>query len=675
MPRALTLALLALLVLPAAARATSLVEVPVDGKAGIAALERIGADLTHQAEAGSAQVVVHDADDAQALRDAGFTPRTLVEDMEADTVRAARSGARLGKSNLPTQRSTYRVLDDYRVEMINLAAEHPGLVRRFKVGTSVQGRDIYGLEIAKDVNVEDDGRPVYAIYGLHHAREWPSGEIAMEFAQDLATGFGINAEVTEVLDDVRIVIVPVVNPDGFVQSRGEVPTAAAGPIEFKRKNCGAVDSCPDSNGVDLNRNYGAGWGGSNSGNPGSADAGDATYRGATPFSEPESQAIHALSQTRQMTNVQSLHTFGAEILRPPGFTNKGTFAPDEAGLKALGDALAGATGYASKLGHQLYSVYGAAEDWNYASQGAFGYTVEISPPGLMSPTFHGNYTSYVVNQYLGPDGSGDEIGMRWALLLAADQAADEADHSVLTGDAEPGTKLKVRRSFKTETFCQGVLPGCEGTTGPFLALDDFVETSLTVPASGRFTWHVGPSTRPWAGQAEAWTFQCFRADGSLLAERLVTVGRGQSVNVTGCEPPKKEETPVTKTTETTIVEQAPVTQTTTSGAGQRLNPSGLPAMPKLSAATVRVRRSSLRRRRSIAVPLEASGGALHALAVRLRDSRGRLLGQRAFTRLDGKLTLRVRLRRMPRAGTYRVTVTGMTAGGLLLRATTRLVVR
>lgn len=679
MPRALTLALLAVALLPGSARAaTSLVEVPVDGAAGLAALERTGLDVTHDVEAGAAQVVLHDAGDAETLRRAGFNARTVVEDMEAATARAARSQP-LGRTNLPSKRPhSYRVLRDYELELADLAEENPGVARKLTLGKSVEGRDIVGVEIAKDVNVEDDGRPVFTIYGLHHAREWPGAEIAMEFAYDLATGYGVNPEITEILDDVRVIIVPIVNPDGFVQSRGTDPVAPAGPYEFKRKNCANTDGdgvCADTDGVDLNRNYAAGWGGSNTGFGGRPEPDDQTYRGPAPLSEPEARAVHALAQSRQMTGVQSLHTFGAQILRPPGFEDKGPIAPDEPGLKALGDAMAGATLYSSEYGYDLYSVYGAAEDWNYASQGSYGYTVEISPRN--GTNFHGSYQSYVVDQYLGADGTGEMEGMRWALLLAADQAADEVDHGVLTGEAAPGTKLRLRRDFRTETFCKGGPPACDAASGALYELDDFVETSLTVPASGRFIWHVGPSTRPWVGQAggsEAWTFTCYRADGSLLAQRAVAVGRGESVNVTGCEPPKEEKPPVRITDETTVVEQAPGTPQG-AGSGSRVVPRATPAMPKLSAGTVAVRRSSLRRRRSIAVPMQVTGGVLNALAARVRDSRGRLLGQRSFSRLDGRLTLRVRLRRLPRAGIYRVTVTGMTAGGILLRATARLVVR
>ena len=81
------------------------------------------------------------------------------------------------------------------------------------------GEPIVGVELAADVNRTDDGRPVYLVLGEHHAREWPSGEIAMEFALDLAAGYGRDPRITSLLDRERVIVVPIVNPDGFQVSR------------------------------------------------------------------------------------------------------------------------------------------------------------------------------------------------------------------------------------------------------------------------------------------------------------------------------------------------------------------------------------------------------------------------------------------------------------------------
>ena len=46
-------------------------------------------------------------------------------------------------------------------------------------------------------------------------------------------------------------------------------------------------------------------------------------------------------------------------------------------MKALGDAMAAATGWTSELGYAtLGDITGATEDWNYFAQGTYGYTPE-----------------------------------------------------------------------------------------------------------------------------------------------------------------------------------------------------------------------------------------------------------------------------------------------------------
>jgi hypothetical protein len=87
--------------------------------------------------------------------------------------------------------------------------------------------------------------------GLHHAREWPSGELPIEFAFDLVRNERSDPRIGALLDRVRVVVVPVVNPDGFTASR-EAPADTQDPVasqlaglvqngtSYRRKNCRAA---------------------------------------------------------------------------------------------------------------------------------------------------------------------------------------------------------------------------------------------------------------------------------------------------------------------------------------------------------------------------------------------------------------------------------------------------
>ncbi|HEV2814098.1 MAG TPA: M14 family zinc carboxypeptidase [Solirubrobacteraceae bacterium] len=676
----LAAALLALAA-PAAASAASLVEVPISGPQSVAVLERLGLDVTHDVDHDSARVVLRDGADRRTLAGAGFPSRTVVPDFDAAIAEAARTSRRTARSALPTGRDSYRVITDYETELRTLAEQYPGLVRRFVLSKpSVEGREIAGVELAKDVNRVDDGRPVAVFFGLHHAREWPSGEVNMEFAHDLAKNYGTDDRITALLDRVRVIVVPLVNPDGFIVSRGTDPDAPAGEDPLWRKNCRPLNEeeaampCVERSSVDLNRNYGAGWGGTGARNSPTA----LSYRGPGPFSEPESQAVHEMVQRRQVMHVQSTHNIIGQVLRQPGFKDYGLFSPDEHIMRPLGDEMGEATSYDSLVGYDLYDVHGATEDWNYIAQGAMGYTIELGPKdpsGQAGGVFMGPYQSHVVDQYLGgPSGGPSGRGIRDAFLMAAEQAGNAADHGVLDGEARAGHTLRVRKDFTTATArrCPDS-GGCnEANRMPELEVDDFIETTLTVPESGRFEWHVGPSTRPWVGAAgrdETWVITCEAPDGAVLARQEILVRRGARLTFRdACDA------------------TAPVVTSETfrpppggGGGGVTERPGGGAIAPprnmRLYVGPRRVPRSALRRRGYLRVAMKVTGTTVRDLRVLVVNSDREVVAGKLFSRLAGRKAVRLRLRRTPPRGLYRLSLRGTAANGAVVGSAVRLRIR
>ncbi|MGH2838974.1 MAG: M14 family zinc carboxypeptidase [Thermoleophilaceae bacterium] len=511
----------------------SLVRVGLRDGGDLHRLESLGLDVTHNIREGAADVVLNTAADRSALEKTGLDFKTQIADLAQsyDQSRAADAGyARrvAGAANLPSgNRTSYRELADYENELKALAETYPNHVKPVTLPQqTIEGREIGGVEIAGNVQRPDDGRPVYFIVGVHHAREWPAGEIPLEFAYLLAHGYGNDERITSLLDKVRVVIVPILNKDGFNAAReagktyslrdqcseaagyencGDFETVEGVPLggnaAYRRKNCRGIVfpvgvPCELQNGVDPNRNYGEGWGGIGA----TMNPYGQTYRGTGPWSEPETQALHEYTRTRQVTNLISIHNVAALVLRPPGRKADG-LAPDEPRLKELGDAMANATGYTSQYGWQLYDTSGTTEDWNYAAAGTFGYTIEVGPTDGF---FHMPYETGVVAEW---EGAGDHAGkgMREALLLSLESAANPADHAVLEGTAPAGRVIRVKKQFQTLTspVCQIALddPGvdqCQAEGDP-IAVDDFIDTTMVVPSSGKFEYHVTPSTRPFVG--------------------------------------------------------------------------------------------------------------------------------------------------------------------------------
>ena len=476
----------------------------------------LGLDVTENGGDGFVDVVLYGPDDEAMLTDAGF-PWKLVSapDSNAPTADA-----------LPSGRTRYRRLFEIHQELIDLANLNPDIVKLVQLPhRSGEGRRVLGLEITTVPHARD-GKPVFLMLGMHHAREWPAAELPTEWAHELIDGFRADDPRTvDLVGRVRTIIVPVVNPDGYNDSResghalGNDDGSGDGfsGTQYRRKNCRLPDDThhcvrsqdffPVFHGVDPNRNYAGFWGGIGS----SADPLSGTFKGAAPFSEPDTQNIRELISSRQVIALITNHTAGRKILRQPGVESLGP-AIDEAEYKALGDAMAAENGYTNQFSKQLYDHGGTTDAWSYYSTGAFSYVFEANT------SFHPPYAQ-VVDEYDGTaSGAG---GNREAYFLATEWAADPAGHSVLTGAGPPGAVLRLTKSFATRTQ--------EGPSVP-----DRLDSTLVIPASGSFEWHVNPSTRPIAaesGKRENWRLTCERPEGTVLAEHLVFVRRGETVDL------------------------------------------------------------------------------------------------------------------------------------------------
>ena len=502
-------------------------------------LSGLGLDLTEHGGKGYVEVLLHGADDAKALREAKFLFTTEIADVAAAAARdraaerrAMASGVRA--SALPSGRTgTYRRLDDYNDELKELAEQNPGIVKPITLPfKTFLGRTVQGIEITEDVNARD-GKPVFFNMGVHHAREWPSGENAMEWAYELVNGYKAkNPRVVRLMGKTRTIVVPIINPDGFNTSR-EAGQAGAGrpgggtqetanivtPYEYQRKNCRINNTAEDDFestedddpaegdcvqagqpnvgisqfGVDPNRNYGGFWGGPGASPSGPPIGGDFAqdYRGNGPFSEPERRNVRDLVSKRQVTTLITNHTFSNLVLRPPGIQAQGP-PVDEAVYKALGDSMAPENGYTSQPSYQLYDTTGSTEDWTYYATGGLGFTFEIGLGG-----FHPLYADTIA-EYEGTTAEADDgEGNREAYFKALESTANASRHSVLEGKAFPGAVLRLTKKFKT--FTSPVI-NADGVAGKRLSFDDTLDTTTEVPASGDFEWHINPSTRPVADQ-------------------------------------------------------------------------------------------------------------------------------------------------------------------------------
>ncbi len=126
-------------------------------------------------------------------------------------------------------------------------------------------------------------------------------------------------------------------------------------------------------GLDLNRNYPAGWGHSV---PGAGDH---------PLSEPEIDAlVRAFVARPNICGFNAFHTSGGVLLRPSSTRKDSDLPPMDVWVwKQLGEKGTELTGYPS---HSVYEDFtwdpsetmsGASDDWAYEHQGVYGWTTEF----------------------------------------------------------------------------------------------------------------------------------------------------------------------------------------------------------------------------------------------------------------------------------------------------------
>ncbi|MBI3543603.1 MAG: hypothetical protein HY075_10055, partial [Deltaproteobacteria bacterium] len=138
-----------------------------------------------------------------------------------------------------------------------LVATYPNLLKKFSIGKTLQGRDIWGVQVnssaAARATLGDDtfsAKPGIVFMGNHHAREHVSAEIPLMLLEHLAKNYGVDKDLTALIDKRDIYVIPMVNPDGVEYD------ISTGSYKWQRKNMRPNPDGGSSYGVDLNRNYG-----------------------------------------------------------------------------------------------------------------------------------------------------------------------------------------------------------------------------------------------------------------------------------------------------------------------------------------------------------------------------------------------------------------------------------
>ncbi|HSF43133.1 MAG TPA: M14 family zinc carboxypeptidase [Thermoanaerobaculia bacterium] len=288
----------------------------------------------------------------------------------------------------PAYDSNYHDYAEMVAELEQAAFDHPAILSLSSVGLTYEGRTLWGVKISDNVGVDEEEPEVLLTHHLH-AREHLTVEQALYTLAMLTDEYGVDPQITSLVDSREIWLTFDVNADG-----GEFDIATGSYVSWRKNR----QPTPGSSyiGTDLNRNWGYKWGccGGSSGTPSSS-----TYRGPSAFSAPENTVVRDFVDSRVAGGVQQItthidfHTYGELILWAYGYTYTDVPADmtqdDHDTFVAMGQAMAATNGYTPQQASDLYITDGTINDWMYGVHRIFSYTFEMYPvsssPGFYPP--------------------------------------------------------------------------------------------------------------------------------------------------------------------------------------------------------------------------------------------------------------------------------------------------
>ncbi len=242
---------------------------------------------------------------------------------------------------------------------------------------------LIALKVSDNPEIEED-EPSFYFMGGHHAREPLGTEVSMAVLFHYLSLYNTDPVITDLINTSQIWFLPMVNPDGQKVVLDQTDVWWRKNIRDNNNNhqFDTYDQWgygPD--GIDINRNYGYGWGYFSS----TDDITYPTYHGTEPFSETETTIVKNLLDSHQFVAGISYHTYGGLVLYPWG-SLPNIVSPDGLALSDLANQMADTIlktdgsnmHYDPGYGWELYPASGGLDEYAYGQNGIFGYTIELA---------------------------------------------------------------------------------------------------------------------------------------------------------------------------------------------------------------------------------------------------------------------------------------------------------
>lgn len=237
------------------------------------------------------------------------------------------------------------------------------------IGSSLLGREIHAVHIGAH------RRKVLYCGGVH-GREWITSLLLLYFMEELLEACSRDScicdiRIRKLLESGGITFLPALNPDGI-----EISVSGAFLPGMAKHPCADLPDCcrrwkANAAGVDINRNFDAGWDEMRSiamerGICGPSPEG---WTGEYPASEPETRAVTELCDRERFRHLIAFHSSGEEI-----YWNYRSFTPARSHIMAR--ILAVSSGYSLSEPDRSAGSAGL-KDWFMEKYRAPAFTVEV----------------------------------------------------------------------------------------------------------------------------------------------------------------------------------------------------------------------------------------------------------------------------------------------------------
>ncbi len=351
----------------------------------------------------------------------------------------------------------------------NIASNYPDITQLATIGQSVEGRELWVMEISENPGVNEI-EPEFKYIANMHGDETVGRELSLYLIEWLVEGYNSNQRATDLINNTSIFIMPTMNPDGFENG-----------------------SRYNSNGVDLNRDF-----------PDQFNDPNNTLSNR----EPETQAVMEWSWNHNFVLSANMHTGALVANYPFDGPNSGVYSPcadddlfiDLALTYANAHPNMESGGFSNGItnGAEWYAVFGGMQDWNYVWEENFEITLEQNnvkwPNASQLPGLWDDHRepmiAYIEAVHTGLRGiitNQDNLPLNATIIV-------EGNSHTINNDPEHGDYYRLLK------------PGQYNIT--FQSFGYLSQNLLvTIPNEGYFQLNIQLEPDPWLDQAEIENFE------------------------------------------------------------------------------------------------------------------------------------------------------------------------